>query len=935
MSRVNINNCTPVIKQYFELYKEYTKKFGEKTAILMCVGSFYECYGIFEFGNIHKISDVLGGMSIVKKNKSKEESEKNPLMMGFPDYSLDRHITKLIANGWTVVRVDQFDQEFKGDKERKVTQIYSASTYVDNEIQFNNYLVGIDYEIVNGKNYIYFIALELSTGGCKCIDMYDTQENTDNCLNNFERHIAAFNPTEIVITETVSKNKELYTSILSFINTDKCFVHSIKINNEYSKLAYQNIFFTKVFGSEEIGLESYPELKSTLIFTIQFAYEHDPNIIQKLNIPEIICDDELLNLNNDAIHQLYLVPMEGRKTSLFDIVNFTSTNIGGRLLKERLLRPTSSIEELTKRYSLITDVIEDSKNIKKILSNICDIEKKHRKIVMNKLSPDEFSKLQVSYTNVLAILNTQSLTETINNNILKSTNVETITKKFTVFYNKCESSFNFEKMEKMTIASIDCNIFKIGIYTDIDELQTKIDNCKIRLNNIRDDIIEDIGINDCVKIMYPDKEDYYFETTVKRAEKLKKNVKYNITNLKSCAKITTTESVSISNKLKSLEREMAKIVSEKYIEFLQLIITKYKNLLKLIVKIIAQIDVAVSSAICATKYAYYKPTITSVRETSVREKNGVNPSLRETSGVSEKKSFIKCENIRHPIIERDESKEYIGNDICIGNNNEENYNSMLLYGVNTSGKSSLIRAIGCNLVLAQAGLYVPSNNFEYYPYKEMVCKISRIDNLFKAESTFQNELFELNTILKKQGINTLILADELASGSESYSASSLVATTIETLIESNTTFIISTHMHEIVKFDEIKTNDKLSICHLGILNGEPTRKLESGVGDELYGLEYASKYGISSEFIKRAFYFRNKIENRNQEILSTKKSRYNSEVYIDKCNRCGSTLELCTHHIEEQHTADKHGIIKEKFHKNSGFNLEVLCNNCHKLHHNS
>lgn len=909
---VNINKCTATIKQFFELYNEYTSKFGAKTVILMCIGSFYECYQIGDFGTAINLHEMFG-LQYTRKNKTKEENEQNPSLVGFHESAIDKYLPRLLEAGWNVVRVDQFDKEFSDEKDRKVTKIYSASTYIENETQFNNYLIGIDYEIIKDKKFIYFVALDLSTGSCKCVNLFDTQTDPDGSLNTFERFIYSFTASEILIRTPKNINEESFLgSILSFVKSIP--IHKYILNKEYTKVDYQQQFMTKVFSTDDIGLYHFPELQSLIITTVQFAYDHDNTLINKLSLPELMLDDtDILNLNNDAIAQLNLISSNDGNGSLFDTIDFTSTNMGKRLLKERILRPTCNIEELNKRYKLITDIIESKEytKLKKILNNIADLEKKHRKASIGKLSPKEFAEIQSSYSSIIELLEHNTVEQITNENVLKKQSVSTILQKFKKYIEKCNTMFEFDKMDKMVV--ITNNFFKNGVYDEIDELQTKIDVLVSKLNSIGESITETIGIKDCIKVMCAESGDYYFSTTPKRALNLKKDSMYTIVNLKSVAKITTKESDSISNELKHLNKKLLKLVNTKFTEFLIDIMYKYKNLLKLIVKIVSIIDVSVSGSICATKFAYHCPTISNT--------------------VGNNKSYIKCECVRQPIIERIIKTEYVGNDLSIGIDTD-----VLLYGLNSSGKSSLLRSIGCNLVLAQAGLFVASTKFEFYPYKDMMCKFSCKDNLFKSQSTFISELEEVKNILIKGGKNSIVLGDELCNGTESSSASALVASTIEELIESQTTFMISTHLHEILKFDAINTNKNVQICRMQVNitsgNIEYTRKLTNGSGDELYGVEVAGTVGLPAKFMKRAYEFRNILEKRNTEILSTKKSRYNPKVYMDKCNRCGSTENLCTHHINEQHLSDENGIIDAKFHKNEYFNLEVLCDKCHKQHHN-
>ena len=112
---------------------------------------------------------------------------------------------------------------------------------------------------------------------------------------------------------------------------------------------------------------------------------------------------------------------------------------------------------------------------------------------------------------------------------------------------------------------------------------------------------------------------------------------------------------------------------------------------------------------------------------------------------------------------------YITNDIEFN----DSQLGMLLYGTNAVGKTSCIRAIGMIIIMAQAGLFVPATTFTYSIYNKLFTRILGNDNLFKGLSTFAVEMIELRSILKMADNNSLVLGDELCSGTESTSALSI------------------------------------------------------------------------------------------------------------------------------------------------------------------
>jgi len=170
------------------------------------------------------------------------------------------------------------------------------------------------------------------------------------------------------------------------------------------------------------------------------------------------------------------------------------------------------------------------------------------------------------------------------------------------------------------------------------------------------------------------------------------------------------------------------------------------------------------------------------------------------------KSFVDAVDLRHCLIEHLQQNElYVTNDVALGQATD----GILLYGTNAVGKTSLIRALGLSIIMAQSGMYVPCSRFTYKPYTAIYSRILANDNLFKGLSTFAVEMSELRVILKMADENSLILGDELCSGTETESALSIFVAGLMDLHDKQTSFIFATHFHEIINYDEVASMEKL------------------------------------------------------------------------------------------------------------------------------
>ena len=122
--------------------------------------------------------------------------------------------------------------------------------------------------------------------------------------------------------------------------------------------------------------------------------------------------------------------------------------------------------------------------------------------------------------------------------------------------------------------------------------------------------------------------------------------------------------------------------------------------------------------------------------------------------IDNENSFVEFEKIRHCLIEQLNTQEiYVTNDLDLGLNQK----GILLYGTNAVGKTSIIKAIGISIIMAQAGLFVPCSIFKYKPYNYIFTRILGNDNIFKGLSTFAVEMSELRIILK---VHLLLLKEE-------------------------------------------------------------------------------------------------------------------------------------------------------------------------------
>jgi len=971
-----------LIEDYLQLQEKYEQIYGKQnTIVLMQVGAFHETYATNTRGfDLHKLSDVLTNVTVTKRNKNIQEvSEKNPYLLGFPSVTLNKYLKLLIENDFTVIIVDQLLQE--KNAEREITGIYSKGTYIDDIANTDsNNIMSIFIEEIKQLGMqkrllcVGLSVIDLTVGTSTVYEVYSNITDEKYALDETIRFMNTYQPKEVVInTNNLVENN--IDKIINYLDLSKQqYYLNISDISKLNKVSYQEEVLNSIFQIksklnciEFLDLDKYIYARMSYIALLNFSYEHSSIIVSNLKKPIIYEPIKYMHLGNNAMYQLNVLDDDPYNysnrynkgcniKSVYDIVNNTSTSMGRRFLKHSLLNPIIDTTIINSRYEAIDSLIENDLYLKieKLLKNIIDIERYQHKMKLGLLNPLDFYVLDESYRIIINLLGMVGK----HPKLLLTLKNKSILEVLHEFIDEYDKTFNIPIMNKYMLNDITSSVFNKGIYKDIDIIQDKIDvyehfmdDLIIKLNEyIKDDgrkkkskaksnntdSDEEQDTKSLMKLEYNERDNYFILITKRRGDLLKQALE----NVKTI-KINDTFSISTKNlvykplpkatsykifvdvlddnaeKLIVLRDKIKKIIKVHYVDKLLELSKKYKSLFNDLVYFVSYIDFLTSGANTAKSYNYCKPSI-----------------------IQHDKSFLEAIQLRHPIVERiNIDTQYIPTNVSLGKNDLD---GILLFGINSVGKTTIMKAIGLSIILAQSGLYVPAQEFNYYPYKSLFTRITGVDNMFKGLSTFDLELTELSSILKRSDKNTLVIADEIAHGTEHLSQQIITLSTIIHLSETKTSFITATHLHEIVDTIWLNSLNNVKCYHLHVSYNEKAntliydRQLALGSGENFYGLHIA-KYVINDEnFIKLANNIKNEISSKT--LISEKTSNYNSNIYMTKCMICSkipleNELPLETHHIEFQSKCDKNGFTENKPHikKNDKVNLCVLCHDCHVM----
>ena len=342
-----------VIDDYFKYQKDAEKKYGVQTTVFFENGSFYEIYGVDnekeKIGRPNEVANILN-IAITRKNKKIiENSRSNPLLVGVPTHAQEKHVNALLSSGFTIVFVEQVTSP--PNPKRELTRILSPTTDITKVTKDTNNLMSVYVETNRVKNETYLsfgiTYIDLSTGKSYYYNLVNSDHNI--VMDELYRFIETNEPKELIYHIS---NQNLYAEqeFIDRLELNKRKTYSQNnVETTVFKITYIEELLKKIYNMqslispiEHIGLEASQEALNSFILLLNFIEEHNFSILKNIEVPEQWEPELFLNLQNNTLYQLNIVPDETLDNpfsirSLFDVINNTHTVAGRRLLRKRLI----------------------------------------------------------------------------------------------------------------------------------------------------------------------------------------------------------------------------------------------------------------------------------------------------------------------------------------------------------------------------------------------------------------------------------------------------------------------------------------------------------------------------------------------------------------------------------------------------------------------
>lgn len=839
-----MTKLTPMMQQYMSLKEQYPD-----SILFFRLGDFYEMF--FE--------DALLASKELEITLTKRDAgmkEKAP-MCGVPHHVADNYISKLIEKGYKVAICEQMEDpsQTKGIVKRDVIRVITPGTVTDQSLldeKTNNFLASIYIDNI-GFGICY---VDNSTG-----EMYTT-ENTQIDRADFSiliDELEKIMPREIICNKDLTSNLKIINAIKNNINP---------YINIYEEKGIDIIELKKIvldhFNKQDIHLISLENKAYSLIATgklLEYLYNTQKNSLE--HISELSYYESknymILDYNtrsNLEIHETII--RRERKGALIEILDKTSTSMGGRLLKKWLEQPLINLEEINNRNTAVAYFVDNivvMDEASTILKQIYDLERLSTKISTGSCNGRDF----IAIKNSISILpDLKTLLMTVENNTLQG-----LGDKLDVLddiYTLIERSIK----DDPPVSVREGSIIKEGYDKELDKIRDISLKGKQWLSQLELEEKEKTGIKN-LRIGFNKISGYYFEVTKSNLHMIPDRFirKQTLTN----AERYHTE------KLKSMESEILGS-EEKIIEIEYQLFQKIReDLKKQIVriqnssKIISNVDVLNSLSRVAYNLNFCKPIIN-------------------------KKGILSIKEGRHPVVENMiENNLFVPNDSNL--DNDKNL-VQIITGPNMAGKSTYMRQVAIITLLAHIGSFVPAKEANISIVDRIFTRIGAADNLSQGKSTFMVEMTEVSNIIKSATKDSLIILDEVGRGTSTYDGLSIAWSVVEYIaskIKAKTLF--STHYHELTQLQG-KTK---GVKNLTILAEEKDneiiflRKIVEGSTNKSYGIEVAKLAGIDNSITNRANEILTLIEGNHKINLNDTKIKqakqidlvdFQKDYYIDK-----------------------------------------------------
>ena len=796
-------NITPMLKQYFEIKKDYPD-----TILFFRMGDFYEMF--FEDA---KLAAPL--LEVVLTSRDKKKDDAVPLC-GIPYHARDTYAAKLLKHGYKVAICEQVEDPAlaKGLVKREVTHILTPGTALEidaGQKELNNFVVSIYRDQIS----IAMASIDLAVSDFE-VKRFDAA-NMAAFINEFYRKF----PREAVIPE--SSDLDLDKIIAGFPEMSNVLITRY---NDYEYNYFENVEVLKnqlqIADIEGLGLSGYDSAVIAAGVLVKYLKSIRKTALTNVSSLRFVPEENYLILDSVSFRNLEIlknIRTGTAKGSLFEAVDFTITPMGKRLLQKWLAYPLIDKEEIDWRLDGVEEFSQSliaRSEVRKILKGMGDLAKINSRVSLNIAFPSHLLVLRNILQRIPLI---KKELETLNSGIVKSIRQEL--DPLPNIVELIDKSISDDPSNNLN----EGNYIKRGYHAELDELRDISRNAKEIVSAMEREEKERTGISS-LKIRFNKVFGYYIEVTNSHL-KLVPTHYIRKQTLVNAERFITEELKKLEEKILRAEEQMIRIEKQLYGEVTRAI-QQFSAHLNKNSELIALLDTLSGGGELAQRRNFTRPVINTRKDISIKEG-------------------------RHPVVEISLEKGFIPNDLTLSANNEQ---ILIITGPNMGGKSTYLRQNALIVILAQAGYFVPAEKAVIGVCDRIFTRIGASDSLIEGKSTFLIEMIEASIILNNATSRSLILLDEIGRGTSTIDGLSIAWAVIEYLhsLDEKPKTLFATHYHELTELSEVL--ERVRNYHISVREWQDNvvflHKIVPGATDQSFGIHVAKIAGVPMSVIERA-----------------------------------------------------------------------------------
>jgi DNA mismatch repair protein MutS len=782
---------TPLMRQYHAIKQQVPN------ALLMFrLGDFYELF--YEDAVI-----AARELEITLTARNKEKGQPIP-MCGVPYHAADGYLTRLIQKGYRVAVCDQMEEAGPGKKlvKREVTRVVTPGTAMEPSLlrsHENNYLAAV---FRNGAR-AGLAHVDISTGEFRATELDGNEVNA--ALENL-------NVREVLAAEATADLRGFRTTLEDWIFS---LDHADRALREHFRLLTLD---GCGLGGKSLAVSAAGAILHYLRDTQKSALDH-------LDRPAFYDRSESMILDAVTVRNLELLePLfagETRESTLIHVLDQTSTGMGGRMLRARLLRPCLQLDEIEARMDAVQAALQATitrAETRKLLANVLDLERLLAKLTLGTAGPRELLALGRSLALVPKLKEYAAAFDAARWRAIVD-GLDEIP--------EVRDRILTAIAEEPPVNLADGGTIRAGFHAGLDELRDLSRNSRQYIAQIELRERARTGIQS-LKVRFNNVFGYYLEISKPNLHLAPSDYERKQT-LVNAERFTTPELKELESKILDAEDKMLTLEREIFQE-LRLFAAEHAARIRQTAAAIAELDVTCALAQVAAENRYVRPAFSDSGE------------IRIVAG-------------RHPVIEKLAEREalrFIPNDLYF---DTESQFIAVITGPNMGGKSTYLRQAAAIAILAQMGSFVPADSATLSIVDRVFTRIGAADNLARGRSTFMVEMTETAVILNTATARSLVVLDEIGRGTATYDGLALAWAVVEHIhqrIRARTLF--ATHYHELTELaDQLPGVVNL---HVSVKEaGDQViflRKVEPGRADRSYGIEVARLAGLPVAVVERA-----------------------------------------------------------------------------------